>query len=467
MLTRLEVDGFKNLLGFSVEFGPFTCIAGPNAVGKSNLFDAIALLSALATSPLKHAADKVREDASGFESPRRLFWTDGTVWAETISLAAEMIVPRTGIDDLSRFAEPKHVHLRYEVVLRFDEGLHLVDERLVVLAGPLTSSLPFPHWPSFVALYRAVPEYTGGSETIFDIQAGVFPGTSSPPSDLARARSTFLSSYANADHPEIMAAKVELSSWRKLVLDPAELRKPDRLNNHWSGRLPTQIRHLLGMDDRLLNMVDPFTDVETPEQWRRACEHLSAQLCARIGHITDLREIWIYRNRDLGTLTLHAQLANGAELSARALSDGTLKYLALAVLELSDEAGLVCLEEPENSLHPSRFEGFFELIRGLATDAEHDPDLDLKEPPDPLRQVIVNTHSSEFVRQVYRHARGELLLATTALTQGPEGRNARVLRLNALPGTWRGGPGVFVPVLSYLGAEALDETATIAAEEGS
>ena len=40
MLTRIEIDGFKNLLGFSAEFGPFTFIAGPNAVGKSNLFDA-------------------------------------------------------------------------------------------------------------------------------------------------------------------------------------------------------------------------------------------------------------------------------------------------------------------------------------------------------------------------------------------------------------------------------------------
>ena len=48
MLTRFEVSGFKNLNDVVVEFGPFTCVAGPNAVGKSNLFDAIRFLSGLA-----------------------------------------------------------------------------------------------------------------------------------------------------------------------------------------------------------------------------------------------------------------------------------------------------------------------------------------------------------------------------------------------------------------------------------
>ena len=41
MLTRFQVQGFKNLLDLDVRFGPFTCVAGRNAVGKSNLFDAI------------------------------------------------------------------------------------------------------------------------------------------------------------------------------------------------------------------------------------------------------------------------------------------------------------------------------------------------------------------------------------------------------------------------------------------
>ena len=56
MLTRLKVTGFKNLIDVDVRFGPFTCIAGANGVGKSNLFDAIGFLSALAELPLMEAA---------------------------------------------------------------------------------------------------------------------------------------------------------------------------------------------------------------------------------------------------------------------------------------------------------------------------------------------------------------------------------------------------------------------------
>ena len=47
MLTRLEANGFKNLVDFALDFGPYTCIAGANGVGKSNIFDAIRFVSLL------------------------------------------------------------------------------------------------------------------------------------------------------------------------------------------------------------------------------------------------------------------------------------------------------------------------------------------------------------------------------------------------------------------------------------
>ncbi|GAB3809856.1 AAA family ATPase [Micromonospora zhanjiangensis] len=60
MLTRLEVQGFKNLVDVAIDFGPFTCIAGANGMGKSNVFDAIEFLSYLAAEPLVEASQRVR-----------------------------------------------------------------------------------------------------------------------------------------------------------------------------------------------------------------------------------------------------------------------------------------------------------------------------------------------------------------------------------------------------------------------
>jgi hypothetical protein len=41
VITRVEIDGFKSFLDFELDVPPFLALVGPNASGKSNLFDAI------------------------------------------------------------------------------------------------------------------------------------------------------------------------------------------------------------------------------------------------------------------------------------------------------------------------------------------------------------------------------------------------------------------------------------------
>src|SRR6476620_6700799 len=139
MLTRLKVDGFKNLVDVDVRFGPFTCVTGANGVGKSKLFDAIKFLSALADRTLMDAALSVRDEGGRANDVRSLFHRVGDEYARQMAFEAEMIIPRTGFDDLVQQADASITFLRYSVILayRVDENfrspgsLELLKEELV------------------------------------------------------------------------------------------------------------------------------------------------------------------------------------------------------------------------------------------------------------------------------------------------------------------------------------------------
>ena len=80
---------------------------------------------------------------------------------------------------------------------------------------------------------------------------------------------------------------------------------------------------------------------------------------------------------------------DGNWFNARLLSEGILRMLALVILQFDDKhSGTLCMEEPENGVHPFRIKAVLELLQELSTDFSQEP-----EAAEPLRQVIINTHS--------------------------------------------------------------------------
>jgi hypothetical protein len=178
-------------------------------------------------------------------------------------------------------------------------------------------------------------------------------------------------------------------------------------------------------------------------------ERVYAQVANRLAElIGGIREVRIDRDDKRELLTLLATESNGTTHAARALSDGTLRFLALAVLELDPEAtGTICLEEPENGIHPERIPAILKLLKDIATDIE-----EAVGPDNPLRQVIVNTHSPVVVAEIDDE---DLLFAvpTSALDDGVEFQS---VNFRCLQGTWReesGTPtlakGNLIPYLSH------------------
>ena len=121
MLTRFEVSGFKNLRDVVVDFGPFTCIAGPNGVGKSNLFDAIQLLSALSRTSFSRAFGEIRAGGGQRGTVRSMLSPRVLTGEENLRLAAELIVP--GTTEVAHCNVRLHnTFLRYEIELSVDDS---------------------------------------------------------------------------------------------------------------------------------------------------------------------------------------------------------------------------------------------------------------------------------------------------------------------------------------------------------
>ena len=139
----------------------------------------------------------------------------------------------------------------------------------------------------------------------------------------------------------------------------------------------------------------------------------------------------------------------GLPLGPRALSDGTLRFLALVTL-LLDPAScqVLCMEEPENGMHPARIPATVQLLRDFAVDPMLAPGVD-----NPIRQVLLNTHSPDVVRQLD----ADEVLFVDAL----EDRVGQVARVYAIEGRWRSG-GAIAPLqrlIDFLGGAPLGATA--------
>jgi len=95
-----------------MEFTPLTVIAGVNASGKSNLFDAFSLLSRLAETDLKTAFSEQRGN------PQELFTLYGGEYASEMEFVVEMHLEKLIKDSLGGTYTLKHTRLRYELKIR-------------------------------------------------------------------------------------------------------------------------------------------------------------------------------------------------------------------------------------------------------------------------------------------------------------------------------------------------------------
>jgi predicted ATPase len=354
-----------------------------------------------------------------------------------------MIVPRHGIDDLGQEASASITFLRYAVSLahrrdddapRSSGSLQLLREELTHISlREASRNLLFPHsvgeWrKSAVQGQRRVPYFisTEGSLRNRVIKLHQDGGSSGRPLSRSAANlpRTVLSVANAAESPTALLARREMQSWRLIHLEPSALRKPDEFTAPTrlgvdGSHMPATLYHLARLAGRSRRI---GADVRAPDLYGRVASKLSELL-------DDVHSVSIDRDDRRELLTLFVRDKTGTTHPARALSDGTLRFLALAVLEMEPESqGVICLEEPENGIHPDRIPAMLRLLRDIATDV-NDP----IGPDNPLRQVIINTHSPSVVSQVPDDS---LLVAELKETIA-DGHEFQRVCFGPLPETWR------------------------------
>jgi predicted ATPase len=433
MLTRLKLNGFKNLRDIDLQFGPFTCIAGPNGVGKSNVFDAIGFLSNLSNKSLIESALSVRDEDGRSRDIRGLFFKIGDSFADEMTLEAEMIIPEQGVDDLGQEAKASATFVRYRLRLGYRNTngdrtagpIELREEQLShITLQNATESLAFPHSTSWrrsvVKNRRRTAHYI--STNSGNVQVHQDSGGHGRPrrylaSSLPR---TALSAADAAESPTATLVKREMESWKLLHLEPSALRSPDDLTatpriGSDGSHLPATLYHLAhhetSNDDRASSPI--YTDV--------------ANVLSDL--LDDVRSVHVDRDEKRELLTMFVTGRDGTPHPARALSDGTLRFLALAVMTMDAKPpGLICLEEPENGIHPDRLSAMVELLQRLAFDA-NEP---INE-GNPLSQVIVNTHSPSVVALVPEDS----VLFAEPFSRFDDGVETKLVKFACLDRTWR------------------------------
>ena len=404
MITRIEIDGFKMFQDFTLDLEPVVCVVGANAVGKSNLFDVLRLLSRLADNDLRTAfqsPETEREEMRGEAYELFTIGPDGVPLTK-MRCGVELLVEPSIRDSWGAEEQLTYTRMRYELEIerrkddRGLERLYVTHERLAPIFRDGDSWATHQirrnheHWiPSsrtgrmrarrkeyFISTSTTQRE---GVPTISLHQDGHGGRKSSVAERIER---TMLSGVTNTEFPHALAAREEMRSWRFLQLNPRSLRQPSSMS----------AQQTLAPDGSFL----PSTLARLKAENSYILHDVARDLGELVSGITTLE---IEEDASRNRYVMYATTQDGRRFSSRLLSDGTLRLLALITLKNDPEyRGVLCFEEPENGIHPARIHNTVQLLRDLATHFDDDDAIHL-----PLRQMLVNTHSpvlmAEYVKQ--------------------------------------------------------------------
>lgn len=375
MLKKIRLTDFKSFADEEVELAPLTLLVGANAAGKSNLFDAIRFLQGLPFLTLSEVLQG--EERSGPDA-----------WPGIRGRAEE--AARIGCSSFTletQWTSPVVPTVSHRIACRTQPTPALISERLLdpeavnevleaeAISGKLTVSWQLPE---------------GNSNTVL------------PSAERSLLSLVFVNGWFNRDLP---VGGAGLGWYVRTFLEAIRFVdiRPESMRGYGRRGAP------LGNEGKNLSGV--LADICSEPDAKQSLVDWLAELCA-----PELEDIDIVEVKQLGDVMAFLIEKGGRRISARSVSDGTLRFLGtLLALRTAEPGSVILIEEIEVGLHPTRIRLLVEYLEAVTRERQI--------------QVIATTHSPV----VLEWLSAEALRSALVLGRTPEREGTVVRRLGDLP----------------------------------
>lgn len=411
MIRKIVLRNFKSFRSASIEFDAITLLYGANATGKSNLVDALRLLRNLGQG--KSVRDAVEGHSSSFQSGQ-LGAVEGIRGG-----AASMpnLSLNSGISSFELYLKtPKHGAIYWDIAINV-HSYQIVAERLSAFRHP-GEYVYATEWPP------PIEQPAGEDEP--GIRARVHTGRRGPnPNRAFSTHETILSQFsgrkAETAYNEQYATALldELGSISPLELRPEVLRQYSPLGRFELGEHGENFAAVVWLMEAAVRNQQRRS--ERQEQGRQTAPEIRLDAVRSwISQLTPrpISEISTDQAPTGEVIFAVKEQPFDTTLTARVLSDGTLRFAALAValFHLSDPHVYV-IEELENGLNPSRLFLLAEMTEAALRSNK-------------TLQVIATTHSAQLLDYLDEDWRSRVRIFGSDSKNG----DTTVLKLKDLPG---------------------------------
>lgn len=414
LIRSVRLHNFKSFTDAEVTFGNVSIVVGTNGAGKSNLFDALRFLKAIGDGR------SVRDAIEGHATPLATLATTTIIQgvrggAESIvhfnskskefALTVKLLVDRDVIEYFVRIDAARYRVIQEELKSKKHPGSYVFSTQPET--GPLEQD---PELPVVVARFY--------KET-----RGLNPRREFSPHEFILSQFSSRRAESRLNEAIAEAAREELSSIRPLELRPEVLRQYSPVGRSELGEhgenFAAVVWQLNWEADRARIRQIRDADRESQVQWGHPAQDRLDAVVSWLSELTPRAISSIGAERSLTGEAIFTVTEEPFDRSipAPSLSDGTLRFAALALAALGTEGRqTLVIEEIENGINPARLAL---LIRMLEQATEGSSAV----------QVITSTHSPS----VLQYASKATINSSLVIGWDADGCRSRPVAIKDLP----------------------------------